>query len=78
MTFPRPKEDLALLNICWAYKAGIISKNIFIKAIDMLPHSMEEIKGEYRSREVEAIGINPKDFKPIIKEKENSKRGGKK
>lgn len=38
----RDYEDLALLNICWFYKSGMITEKQFLKKITNIPHSFEK------------------------------------
>ena len=45
----KDKEDMVLLNICWAYKQKLIGRDNFIEYIDRFRHSFEDLN--YTSRD---------------------------
>jgi transposase-like protein len=46
------KEDLALLNFCWMYKAGLITQKSFIEGIDRLPNSISNLGEKEGGKEI--------------------------
>lgn len=57
------REDLVLLNICWAYKSGLIDKTTLITTIDQAEHSFGLLKkkGEVM---IKLNGNKPETDKP--------------